>query len=226
MNSRNKILTKVKKALNNKLDKEESLPDIDKLLKSKILSSVPSNKAELINQFQEELIKVNAEFIHVNDLKEASVYISQILKNEKEIKIATTNQKYCLEVKTHIDNLNENFIFEIANDYLSEERKKIISNIPISIVNADYAVSEIASLVFFYDNSKTSYPHFLCDFIIALVDFNKLLPNQFKLIEIIDEEKAENMVFVSGPSRTADIEKVLVLGAHGPRRMLVILVDN
>ena len=29
---------------------------------------------------------------------------------------------------------------------------------------------------------------------------------------------------VSGPSRTGDIEQTIVLGAHGPRRMHVVLV--
>jgi L-lactate dehydrogenase complex protein LldG len=32
--------------------------------------------------------------------------------------------------------------------------------------------------------------------------------------------------FVTGPSRTADIEKILVLGAHGPKRLVVVLVDE
>jgi L-lactate dehydrogenase complex protein LldG len=32
--------------------------------------------------------------------------------------------------------------------------------------------------------------------------------------------------FVSGPSRTADIEQQLVMGAHGPRRMLVMIVKS
>lgn len=32
--------------------------------------------------------------------------------------------------------------------------------------------------------------------------------------------------FVSGPSRTADIEQQLVMGAHGPRRMLVMIVKD
>jgi len=31
---------------------------------------------------------------------------------------------------------------------------------------------------------------------------------------------------ISGPSRTADIEQTIVMGAHGPKRMLVIIVED
>jgi len=31
---------------------------------------------------------------------------------------------------------------------------------------------------------------------------------------------------ITGPSRTADIEKTLVLGAHGPKELFVFLVDD
>ena len=32
--------------------------------------------------------------------------------------------------------------------------------------------------------------------------------------------------FVSGPSRTADVEQTVTLGAHGPRRVLIVLVER
>jgi L-lactate dehydrogenase complex protein LldG len=35
-----------------------------------------------------------------------------------------------------------------------------------------------------------------------------------------------NVMLVTGPSRSADIEQTLELGAHGPRRLHVILVDD
>ena len=33
-------------------------------------------------------------------------------------------------------------------------------------------------------------------------------------------------VIVTGPSRTSDIEKILILGVHGPKRLVVLLVDE
>jgi L-lactate dehydrogenase complex protein LldG len=32
--------------------------------------------------------------------------------------------------------------------------------------------------------------------------------------------------FISGPSRTADVEQTVTLGAHGPRNVLIVLVDS
>jgi L-lactate dehydrogenase complex protein LldG len=41
---------------------------------------------------------------------------------------------------------------------------------------------------------------------------------------VADPALRGEFVIVTGPSRTADIEKILILGVHGPKRLIVLLV--
>jgi L-lactate dehydrogenase complex protein LldG len=43
---------------------------------------------------------------------------------------------------------------------------------------------------------------------------------------VADPAMCGEFVIVTGPSRTADIEKILILGVHGPKRVVVLLVDG
>lgn len=53
------------------------------------------------------------------------------------------------------------------------------------------------------------------------------LPAGLRLIREKYDGKLPSMIyFATGPSRTADIEKTLVLGAHGPKEVYVFLVDK
>lgn len=53
------------------------------------------------------------------------------------------------------------------------------------------------------------------------------LKDGFKLIKEKYKNQLPSMITtVTGPSRTADIEKTLVLGAHGPKELFVFLLDG
>lgn len=53
------------------------------------------------------------------------------------------------------------------------------------------------------------------------------LKDGFKLLKAKYGDTLPTMIScVTGPSRTADIEKTLVLGAHGPKEMFVFLIDD
>ncbi|WP_073237312.1 LutC/YkgG family protein [Pedobacter caeni] len=53
------------------------------------------------------------------------------------------------------------------------------------------------------------------------------LKDAFKLIKNKYADQLPSMIStITGPSRTADIEKTLVLGAHGPKELFVFLIDD
>jgi L-lactate dehydrogenase complex protein LldG len=53
-----------------------------------------------------------------------------------------------------------------------------------------------------------------------------MLPDLDALLGRIDPTKSRYIACVTGPSRTADIERVLTIGVHGPRRLVLIAVDG
>ncbi|MHA6246736.1 LutC/YkgG family protein [Pontibacter sp. CAU 1760] len=59
---------------------------------------------------------------------------------------------------------------------------------------------------------------------------SQLVPDIKDALQRIKEKYKENfpsmVSMVSGPSRTADIEKTLVMGAHGPKQLVLFLIDD
>ena len=61
---------------------------------------------------------------------------------------------------------------------------------------------------------------------IALVPSGNILDKKATLFSHINPQTSRYIAFITGPSRTADIERVLTIGVHGPERLLIILVDE
>ncbi|MBI4798182.1 MAG: lactate utilization protein [Desulfarculus sp.] len=61
---------------------------------------------------------------------------------------------------------------------------------------------------------------------LAILPTAGLLPDLPALIERVDPAAMAYLALVTGPSRTADIERVLTIGVHGPERLVIVCVDD
>jgi len=62
-----------------------------------------------------------------------------------------------------------------------------------------------------------------CD---VLADFNQLVQSDDWQQSFSRDNKPSNMLLISGPSKTADIQQTLAFGAHGPKQLYVFLVSD
>ncbi len=65
---------------------------------------------------------------------------------------------------------------------------------------------------------------------VTVARLGQLLPDLPSAYALLREKYGADwpsfMTLISGPSRTGDIERILVLGAHGPKRLTVLLVED
>jgi L-lactate dehydrogenase complex protein LldG len=183
----------------------------------------PAGKKELLERFRKELIAADGEFVPVKKEKDAAGEIIRIASETGGDTLTISAEEEVLSLGRLVEKESSLRLIRVT-DLPAKERKEACAASKLSLVRAAYGIADIGALVFPYEESGTSWPHFLAGCLMVLLPADKILPDQFEFMKTLDKRKARNMVLVSGPSRTADIEKILILGAHGPARVVVLAV--
>ncbi|HKU87759.1 MAG TPA: lactate utilization protein [Casimicrobiaceae bacterium] len=110
---------------------------------------------------------------------------------------------------------------------LAIESRPTVGHDLLGITGCCCAIAETGTLVFVTGAQSPSATFLLPETHVAIVRVDQVVPGMEEAFARIRTEsgalpRAVNLV--SGPSRTGDIEQTIVLGAHGPRRLHVVLV--
>ena len=97
----------------------------------------------------------------------------------------------------------------------------------LGITGCYCAIAQTGTLVFVTGADSPSATFLLPETHVAIVRVDQIVPGMedaFARIRAAARAWPRAINLVSGPSRTGDIEQTIVLGAHGPRRLHIVLV--
>jgi len=109
-----------------------------------------------------------------------------------------------------------------------EVLKEACAGADIGITSADYALAATGTLVMLSSQNEARLISLLPPAHIAIFPKSRLLANLDELLSILPRpaDHTSSMVLITGPSRTADIESILVRGVHGPGDIYAVIVDE
>lgn len=101
--------------------------------------------------------------------------------------------------------------------------------IDMGMTTADYGIADTGTLVIDSNDEHTRLATMLCEVhvaILAVSDIRETALSMTDELAALTRQKGSYTAFVTGASRTADIERVLAIGVHGPLELHIILVEE
>jgi len=195
------ILKKIRQALSNPVPLPFPLSD-----GTGSVFHLAQSELEII--FAEEFTKIQGQFAFCLNENELEQQVLQLIKEREWDKI------YCSEHKW-----NKQFSNTI--------------NLPgcdASITGCEYLVARTGSIVMSAAQQSGRTTSVYAPIHICIAYTNQLVYDIQDALQLLKEKYADNLpsliTFASGPSRTADIEKTLVTGVHGPKEVYLFLVES
>ncbi len=207
--TKEKVLKRVRQALMQKTENRFPKLDFDSALYA--VSDAP-----LELQFALELIKVNGKFIYCADETEFCSNLKLLLNSVDIGKIFCNNEALCL----HLTNM------QIPHLTMKDE----LVNSDTTITDCEALVARTGSVIVSSRQSSGRRASVFPDHHIVVARSSQVvadLKDALQLMKVRYQDQLPSMITaITGPSRTADIEKTLVQGAHGAKEIYVFLIDE
>jgi L-lactate dehydrogenase complex protein LldG len=207
--SKEKVLKKIRDALIEKTEAPFPIIDTD--------SSVYQPIDEPLDvTFAQELLKVSGKFIYC----------------ESEDEFLAVLQSFILEKNWPVlfcyDDKIKKVLKQGGIPYESDTER--FTEMKLGITRCEYLIARLGSVMVSSRVSPGRRMNVFPEIHLVLAFTSQLVPDLKHALQNIrkkyDQDFPSMISIITGPSRTADIEKTLVMGAHGPRELYVFLLED
>lgn len=174
----------------------------------KLPQKVLSNPDKMLSTFRESLEKAGGQ--------------SHLVGKMEEVKDA---------LKEHYPNRQETYsqvagIVDDSVDFSSYEQPHQLQSIDLAILQGEFVVAENGAIWLSDTSLKYRAICFIAQQLVLIINKKDIVENMHHAYTQVSFQDAGFGCFIAGPSKTADIEQSLVIGAHGARGLTVYIVEN
>lgn len=212
MSSRSNILNRIRKGLQQPANRPPPAPPGNLFQ--------PIQPENLLSRFEQEFRNLRGEFHISRDWENAQNWVQLISEQLQFQSIAVSPHPDTIEVSRKISS----HVLTGKSEY-----GKNLSDFDLGISICDSLVARTGSVIITSQSGFGRVLSILPPAHLIVARRSQLLPDlddAYRLLKIRYPMSWPSMLsIITGPSRTADIEKIIVLGAHGPKKLLVLLLD-
>jgi len=184
----------------------------------------------MAERFQRELEAVHGEVMRCADMHQASRALAALAAQESWETIGSMDRPLCREICRDLEPGRVLWAGG-ADDALQrlDGSPESMAGLSAGVVEADCLLADTGTSMVACGRAEERLLCYLPPACVIVATVDRLvehLPAAWPQLapRIADPQTRGEFVFITGPSRTADIEKILILGVHGPKRLLVCLV--
>ncbi|MFZ0597420.1 MAG: LUD domain-containing protein [Flavobacterium sp.] len=171
------------------------------------LNVLGSEQFDILETYKTVLKNIGGDPVEVSDYTDILEYIKKNYAIEKRI-ITTIPELSKLA----------------ALDWTNEDPHSL-QDVELNIIKAHFGVAENSALWVTDDLLGQRISPFIAQYLAIVVHKKDIVATMHQAYERIGNQEYGFGTFIAGPSKTADIEQSLVLGAHGARGLIVFLLD-
>ncbi len=192
--------------------------------REKILEAVLQNQPELkslpdISMFKGESTNLVQRYIDIFKTISGSPYLVESYDDIKDV--INENFDVTQRMVTTLTQLGDSI--ELISDSVDPSTYE---DVELAIIHAHFAVAENGAVWLTDDIMGQQIIPYICQHLAVVVSAESIVPTLHEAYEIIGKGEYGFGGFIGGPSKTADIEQALVLGAHGPLTMTVFILST
>ena len=179
---------------------------------------------DLVGRFQAEAEKLQSKVIRVKTWDDLPTAVTPWFREFRVESVMTGEEPRLEPLRQHLE--KELGLKLLRYDRTLDEQRDEIFDVDCGVTTSFGAVAETGTVVLVPSVAEPRLLSLAPPVHLVVVETGSLFPTITELVAsgAYQQQLPSNLVFISGASRTADIELTLVMGAHGPKVFLVALV--